>query len=287
LSAQLPVVIMGTDGEGRVFAEETHTVVVSLHGAGIVSRHKLVPVQELILRAVELEREAEVRVVGEIGRQGGVYTYGLAFLDEALDFWKMEFPAPSTWDHRPETLVLECGGCKGLEEVKNGDFEYDICVVHGGLARFCDECGYLTVWRQSHEAMPGLGKVKRKNVKEVKEAKEVKEMKKVEEEKEEFVSLADAMEGTERRARPRVKVDFFACVVSPEFGEDVVPCMDMSKGGVSFRAEKEYMKEMRVTIAVPYEPDAKEAPTIFVKGRIANVKRLADGMWRVGLEFLR
>lgn len=282
----MAVVILGSDGDGRVFAEETHTVVVSRHGAGIVSRHKLMPEQELILRAAELQREAEVRVVGEIGRQGEMYTYGLAFLDETLDLWQREFPAPPMWDQRPEVLLLECGGCKGVEEVKNGDFEYDICTIHGGLARFCEECGYLTVWRQAQDAM--VVRVKRKEVKEVQEAKEVKEVEgRPPRAKEEFVSLADAMEGTERRARVRAKVNFFACVVSEEFGEDVVTCLDMSKGGVSFRAKREYAKEMRVTIAVPYAPEAREAPAIFVKGRIANVKALAGRMWRVGLEFLR
>jgi PilZ domain len=287
VSLQVPVVIMGTDGEGRVFAEETHTVVVSRYGAGIVSRHKLMPEQELIFRAVELQREAEVRVVGEIGRQGAVYTYGLAFLDEARDFWQREFPAPLVWDRQPEVLVLECGACKGVEEVKNGDFEYDICAIHGGLVRFCEECGYLPVWRQAQDALTGLGKVKKKEMKEVKEVQEIKQVSKVEEAKEAFVSLADAMEGADRRARVRAKVKFFACVVSPELGEDVVTCVDMSKGGVSFRTKKEYAKDLRVTIAVPYAPEAKEAPAIFVKGRIANVKAVGDGMWRVGLEFLR
>lgn len=138
--------------------------------------------------------------------------------------------------------------------MKNRDFEYDICAVHGGLARFCEECGYLTVWRQSQEVMPAR---LRRKVREVKEAKEVKKARDVQEVKEELVSLADAMEGTERWARVRAKVNFFACVVSQEFGEDVVTCLDMSKGGVSFRTKKEYAKGVGVTIAVPYAPEVK------------------------------
>lgn len=209
-------------------------------------------------------------------------------MDKTLDFWEREFPAPPTWDQRPEILLLECGVCKDVEEIKNADFEYDICVIHRGLARFCNECGYLTVWRQVQDAMAGLVRVKkRKEVHEIKEVKEAKEVKEVKEEaKEEFVSLAEAMEGVNRRARVRAKVDFFACVVSREFGEDVVTCLDMSKGGVSFRTKKAYAKEMRVTIAVPYAPEVKEAPAIFVKGRIANVRVMENRMWRVGLEFL-
>jgi len=288
VSEKVAVVLLGSDGEGRVFSEETHAVVLSQHGAGIVSRHKLIPEQELILRAVALQREAEVRVVGEIAKQGEVYTYGVAFVDEALDFWQREFPPVPVWDQRPEVLVLECVGCEGAEEIKNGDFEYDICAIHGGLVRYCEECAYLTVWKQTQDAMPV--RVKRKEIQEIKEVKEVRERPRAEgvaAPKEEFVLLADAMEGTERRARVRAKVDFFACVVSAEFGEDVVTCVDMSKGGVSFRTKKEYAKEMRVTIAVPYAPEAKEVPAIFVKGRVANVRALGNGMWRVGLEFLR
>ena len=154
LTLAVPILIIGSDSEGRVFSEETHTVLLSLHGAGIVSRHRLMAEQELVLRAVELKRETEVRVVGEIGQQGEMHTYGVAFLDERLDFWQMEFPPAPMAPGWSGALTLECGGCKGMVELANGDFEYDICAIHGGLARFCDDCGLLTVWRQSHEVMP-------------------------------------------------------------------------------------------------------------------------------------
>ncbi len=61
LTLAVPILIIGSDSEGRVFSEETHTVLLSLHGAGIVSRHRLMAEQELVLRAVELQRETEVR----------------------------------------------------------------------------------------------------------------------------------------------------------------------------------------------------------------------------------
>jgi hypothetical protein len=154
LSRQVSILLIGSDTEGTVFCEETHTVVLSLHGAGVVSRQRLVAEQELVLRVFGTGREAEIRVVGEIAREGDVHTYGVAFLDEKLDFWGVEFPAAPIWEEWPEVLTLECGSCKELVELRNGDFEYDICVTHGGLPRFCDECGYLTVWRRSSEVMP-------------------------------------------------------------------------------------------------------------------------------------
>jgi hypothetical protein len=46
----------------------------------------------------------------------------------------------------------------------------------------------------------------------------------------EIVMLADSMEGTDRRARIRAKVNFFACVKTQRLGQDVVTCIDMPKG---------------------------------------------------------
>jgi hypothetical protein len=102
-----------------------------------LSRYKRVAEQELILRVKGTDRKAEVRVVGEIAQQDGVYTYGVAFVSEALDFWGVEFPPALVWQERPVVLALECSGRKEVVALVNGDFEYDICAIHGGLARYC------------------------------------------------------------------------------------------------------------------------------------------------------
>jgi hypothetical protein len=66
-----------------------------------------------------------VRVIGEIG-------YGVAFLNEALDFWGVEYSPARVRAERPLVLALEYSGCKEVVELVNGDFEYDICAIHGG-----------------------------------------------------------------------------------------------------------------------------------------------------------
>jgi hypothetical protein len=43
---------------------------------------------------------------------------------------------------------------------------------------------------------------------------------------------------------------------------------------------------MKIQIAVPYAPEVKNAPSIFVSGRIANVREM-DGMWKCGVKFLK
>jgi hypothetical protein len=281
----------------------TKTAVLSRHGAGILSRYKLVAEQELILRVKGTDREAEVRGVGEIARQDGVYTYGVAFVNETLDFWGVEFPPARVWEERPVVLALECSRCKEVVELVNGDFEYDICAIHGGLARSCKECGLLTVWRRSTELAPKRGPRVKSGGKRVeacedpfdaleKQSVAAVKVAVLEERSAAMARTSDVVvpqaESVDRRERMRAKVNFSACVRAEKFGEDLVTCIDMSRGGVSFRSKNCYEKGQRVRIAVPFSPENPEAPAIFVPGRIAHAKELAGGgMWVCGVEFLK
>lgn len=205
IKREVPILLIGSDSDGIVFSEETNTVVLSWHGAGIVSKHKLMAEQELVLQDVSTGREAEVRVVGEIAQQEGTHTYGVSFLEETVDFWQMEFPAAPEWDERPLALMLECGACKGVVELENGDYEYDICTIHGGLERYCEECGLTTVWRRSSVPMPTGRRVgaKKRETPHPPVAVEVAEEEEPKEVQAEVVAVADAMEGVDRRCRVR------------------------------------------------------------------------------------
>ncbi|HTP68799.1 MAG TPA: PilZ domain-containing protein [Dongiaceae bacterium] len=286
IQRQIPIMLLGSDAEGRVFSEEARTVVISRYGAGIVSAHKLTAEQEVTMRVADTGQEAEVRVVGEIGQQAGEHTYGVAFVDESIDFWRVEFPEPPAWqEERLPVLTLECGGCQGVAEVMNGDFEYDVCAIHGGLARFCGECGLLTVWRKPTGTVESKRRLKmgKKSLREeTREAIALAEW--VAPPTERAVAIAEPVD---RRSRIRVKVNFFACVRSEQFGEEVVPCVDMSKGGVSFRARQRYEKDMKVQVAVPFAAEEREAPAIFVRARIAHARAEGNGGWRCGVEFLK
>src|SRR5499425_3842058 len=243
---RIAILLSGHDEKGNTFTERTHTVMLSLHGAGILSTHRFAPEQQLILRVEETNREAVVRVVGEIATEGELHTYGVAFLDEGLDFWQTEFPPAQVSDARPMALSVECSSCGQRAEVTSGQFEFDISQIHGGLTRHCAECGVLTVWRRADGKGPSF----------------------------------------ERRRRGRARVSFFACVKTAQFGPDIVTCLDMSKGGVGFWSRNPYKKEMKIQIAVPYASEVKNAPSIFVSGRIANVREI-DGIWKCGVEFLK
>src|SRR5437016_14360995 len=120
---EIDILLVGSDTEGKVFSEKTQTVLLSRHGAGIVSRYKLSAEQELILRRLDTNKEAEVRLVGPIGAEGDVYTYGVAFLDSTNNFWGMDFPAPSEAEKRMRMVSLECGSCQTKETVDQSDLK--------------------------------------------------------------------------------------------------------------------------------------------------------------------
>jgi hypothetical protein len=144
---EIPIVLIGSDLDGSVFSEPTKTVLLSLHGAGVLSRHKLCAEQEMVLRCPDSNKEAEIRVVGQLGTQEGVHTYGVAFVDPNLKFWDVEFPPLSLVERERGLLSLVCNSCKALEKIDDTGIEADICATGEGVLRFCKRCGSSTLWK--------------------------------------------------------------------------------------------------------------------------------------------
>ena len=78
---EVAILLTGSDMDGKGFSEMTKTVLLSRHGGGIISTYKLSAEQEIIIRYLDTNKEALVRVVGRIGSEGEIYTYGVAFVD--------------------------------------------------------------------------------------------------------------------------------------------------------------------------------------------------------------
>jgi PilZ domain-containing protein len=147
IAKEIPILLIGSDLDGRLFTEPTKTVILSLHGAGIVSRHKLCPEQELVLRWPERNKEAEIRLVGQVGSKDGSYIYGVAFLDSSLNFWGVEFPPLTAAEIEFGLLPLVCNGCKTIEKINDTGIEADVCATNQGIIRFCQRCGCSTLWK--------------------------------------------------------------------------------------------------------------------------------------------
>src|SRR5947208_12408608 len=129
-SKQVPSILLGTDTSGRVFSEETHTLVLSLHGAGIRSRNKFAPDEVLTLRLADSGRETDIRLVGRLGEDSRGNVFGVAFCDPNLDFWQIEFPPPSEPLPRAPGVDLECCFCNERVQVHQTETEsHDLLAI--------------------------------------------------------------------------------------------------------------------------------------------------------------
>jgi PilZ domain len=155
IAKELAIVLLGTDATGKVFSEETITVVLSRHGAGVVTRYRFSPDERLTLRLPSSAKEAEIRLVGQIGGEPGRYVYGVTFVDPNPDFWPLEFPPPDPFEPASQQIAFECSMCPTREEIEQGDIEEDVYSVTGNILRYCEECGTSTPWKKAEaEGLP-------------------------------------------------------------------------------------------------------------------------------------
>jgi PilZ domain len=279
---EIAILLVGSDMEGKVFSENTRTVVLSRHGAGLISQYKLVPEQELILRRLDTNSEAEIRVVGQIGAQADSYTYGVSFLDDALDFWGIKFPLLTDPEIQASRVLLECSGCKHREAVLHSDLEADVLAINEGIVRFCKNCGSSTFWKQAAGATPYVAASS--DLAQKQESS--------------YSSDHAATQGLSapvaqkpvilpenRRRHPRTKVSYKACIRQPGHTLDIVTCEDMSRGGLRFKGRKQYFPGTPIEVAVPYKLGTQ---SIFVHARIVYVQELPEEkLFRCGAEYLK
>jgi hypothetical protein len=282
---EIDILMVGSDTEGKVFSEQTKTVLLSRHGAGIVSGYKLSAEQELILRRLDTNKETEVRVVGRIGVESDVYTYGVAFLDSTQNFWGIQFPVPSQAEREMRIVSLECGSCQAQETVEQSDLESDVYLVNDGIVRFCRKCGSSTFWKRASEDAEEAPVVV--------EIVQSRPMGWVDEEEEASAPVAvaapaepaPAARRDNRRKHVRTKVNFKACVRSFAHGDDIVTCEDVSRGGLCFKSRKPYAERFKVEVAAPYTPGVQN---FFTPAEIVHVQELKDEKkFRCGVVYLK
>jgi hypothetical protein len=149
IAKEIAIVLLGTDTTGKMLSEETKTVVLSRHGAGVVSRYRFSPDELLTLRLPDSAKEAEIRLVGQIGGEPGRYIYGVTFVDPDPHFWPMEFPPPESLESASSFVVLECSLCQARQNIEQHEIEEDVYSVNGYILRHCGECGTSTPWKKA------------------------------------------------------------------------------------------------------------------------------------------
>ena len=268
---EIGLLLVGWDAQGVQFMEQTKTVVLSRHGAGIVSAHKLAAEQELTVVHEESQKETEIRVVGQIGCEGDSYTYGVAFLDPTVDFWGVEFPSASQVEILARRKQLQCSVCGRREVADLGAFESDIYAIHGGIQRSCERCSGSTLWKESAGDAPG--EIAAPEAPPVSpEATSPPE------------SPPPPTEFKNRRLHVRIKVSFTASVRNPGFDDDIVLCENVSRGGLCFKSSRRYYETAGIEVAAPYSPGSHRIP---VPAQIVYVQELPlERMFRCGVQYL-
>jgi hypothetical protein len=318
---QVAIALIGSDIEGRVFSERTKTVVLSRHGAGIVSEYKLSSEQELVIRNEESHREVEARVVGQIGSDGQKYIYGVAFLDTKSNFWGVDFPELSETERQAAKTLLECSNCRARETADHSDLASDVMAINESIVRYCQRCGSSTLWKQ---AAPGdgstggsddlpaaatsdsasLGAAERPSTfagPGWMPTESHPPVATVERDGTRFAdtdppapegaapfthqSVVSTKERENRRKHARTRVNFKACVRRAGMDNDVVACEDMSRGGLRFKSKRQYFDKALIEVAVPYSPGDQ---AIFVPAQVVYVQELPEQkLYRCGVMYLR
>jgi len=276
---EIPILLVGSDMEGKVFSEQAKTVLLSRHGAGIVSENKLSAEQELIIRSLETNKEAEVRVVGQLGAVGNNYTYGVAFLDQNIDFWGIEFPPVSQSEKAANRALLQCASCKDSEMVEQSDLESDVYIVNEGIVRFCKSCGSSTFWRRADDTAEGEAAPRQSG--EEPDLPGPEETESIDSP----TDLQPSLRPANRRKYLRTRVNFKACIRTFAHGDDIVTCEDISRGGLRFKTRKHYSVKTEIEIASPYSPGSLN---IFVRGQIVHVEEVpGEKSFRCGVAYAK
>lgn len=91
-------------------------------------------------------------IAGEIGIPGDFHAYGVAFVDETLDFWKINSLRQRSSRNRLVSLSNAQVVAPQLSYWSREISNFDVCGIHGGLVRYRDHCGFAAVGKFASEA---------------------------------------------------------------------------------------------------------------------------------------
>ncbi len=275
VSLSLPIVVSGTDiAGGHDFVENARTLLVSRSGATIVLTRTLGPEQTIFIKCGATQKEAEARVVGQLGIQLDCHIYGVAVLDPSVELWGVRFPELPPEDKALGRVCLQCISCQTREVCYLSEVELEVFEVNHNLGRNCSQCREWTLWKEVPQDFvePGVAPAAPIPTPEA-------------EPKAAAAPAAPSAEPKNRRRFTRTNLRKTGCVRQPGSDPDVVQVLDMSRGGVRFESKRIYRKFSWVEIAVPYIGGG--AAEVFVPGRIARVVERPDGKREYGVEYVR
>lgn len=257
IEIELPILLSGVDSRGKNFTELTRTLVVSQHGAKVVSCHELAPQQSLTLRCYKTTVDALAYVVGRTGQEASGGHYGLGLHSVDLNVWGIEFPGLDEATEAASRVLLECQEC-GLREVAYLDtFALEVLVANQRLMRPCRRCANRpgTIWKQA-----SLGESR---------------------------GTGPAQAGaTANETRP-VSITLAAEVGlrHPQFGKEVAMTETVWRGGFRFKSRREYDVGSVFDVALPF---SQERASVFSPVRVLSVEPLpSEGAFAYNVAYIR
>jgi hypothetical protein len=250
ISIELPIVVTGSDAMGSAFLEQGITAVIGRHGAKILLQRKLVPYQEINVRCLTTSKESDARIIGQVGGTlDGFFYYGAELLEAGTNIWDIEFPPVDEAEAAVGRVLLECIRCHSRELVYLHEIEAEVFEVNRSLSRHCKKCSDLSVWRETHlradeelpQPVPGP-----------------------------VVALPPPPAKRTRNDRKHLRLDLKVdvCVRHPQYGEEIVETVNVSRGGFRFKSRKHYGEGWVIEAALPYQ---RGGANIFAAARIVYV----------------
>lgn len=272
VSYETAIRVFGTDVGGKSFIAEGRTLVLSRHGAAIVLKRKLSPQQVITIRRSEIPREADCRVVGQLGRKPEGYVYGVAFLEATANLWDIDFPPPGESEDAVGRVLLECGHCRSRELVLLDEFEVEVFEASRSISHACKRCADMTHWKE-----PALEAPREAQPSQVEPPAEAKPLP---------PPPAPSPRTKDERKHGRAKTKVSALIRRPGLGDEVVATENISRGGLCFRSRKGYYVGSHIEVALPY---SSGPANIFVPARIARTRELPGQylLAEYGVEFIK
>lgn len=262
-----PVQVCGSDPRGHQFVTQGKIQVISRHGATIFVSHRLALQQLVSIRRLSKNKEAEFRILGQIGAQDLGFTYGAALVDQDIPFWDIVFPPLTEAEKAVGRVLLDCMRCQARELVYLNEVELEVFAANQSIERFCKDCARSSLWTSDARQPTSSEDLERRHSVAAST----------------FVPEVETR--TRKRQSARLKLRMQVCVRQSGAIEEVQTTDNVSRGGLCFKSSRKYGPGSQVEVAVPYN---ENSANIFVPARIVYGTPLVEGtLYKYGASYVK
>lgn len=257
--------LAGKDSSGNKVDGDSRTEIVTRDGGLIVTPFSLATSAHL--KISRGQKEADIRIVGQVGLRNDEYLYGVQFTDSSVqDFWGVTFPTEE--DSGVGRVILQCSRCNGQQVMHLGEVEMMVFQNTHVIPRSCPRCLDETLWVEPDvlgemEVVTGSAAYEQHSS-----------------------TPKRARTGNDRRYNRISLKNMKACLQRQGAADDVVDVVDMSRSGIRFVSMVDYRMGMRLEVAVPY---TRGGANLFAPAKIARVQsRPSSGLpGEFGLQYIK